>query len=220
MTYEDENIDKSHDTSHILPPLSFNIPKAATQVLIGDSNLRKVDRKRLDPDGKTFVRSIGGLTILKATGMLHHTESREDITNVCVHVGTNDIDQGKSQNEIIKDTRLLISELKKTFPSANIGLTGMLPQKGIPSKRILELNQRLENLIKDENLVFLWDKQDFFGKDSFPTHLFEKDKYHMNERGVGVLLRRIKKIITTSEQSDTQRNKIDKAKNTLSLPKK
>ena len=60
---------------------------------------------------------------------------------------------------------------------------------------IIDFNYRLKTLSETENFYFLWNVGDFLAREGFPSHLFVKDKYHLNARGLGVLLRGFRSVI-------------------------
>ena len=77
--------------SRQVPP-SLRLPKEGSlaALLIGDSNLRHVDRRRLDQNGKIHVRTVGGATAGDFSASLTNQSPREDTSHVIVHTGTND----------------------------------------------------------------------------------------------------------------------------------
>ena len=168
---------------------SLRLPRNTKHVLLGDSNLRKVEKKRLDPSGKTFIKSIGGLTIQNTVEILNATYPCRYVESVTVHVGTNDVAKGSSDCNISSDTMMMIDKLKIVFPNARIFISGILPQKGKLLVNIVKLNERLLALCNSANVIFIWNKHDFLAKDKFPSHLFVRDKYHLSQTGLGVLLR-------------------------------
>ena len=198
-------------TSH--PPSGFRIPKTATKIIIGDSNLKHIDRKRLDPSGKTHVRSIGGLTAVKITDKLSNTQPKADVTTVIIHVGTNDIDSGSAPTQLVEDITAMCATVKSTFPSAKIHLSGILPQKGVRTNDIIDFNYRLKTLSETKNFSFLWNVGDFLAREGFPSHLFAKDKYHLNARGLGVLLRGFKLVIRNDGNLDSRATNVPQQSN-------
>ena len=60
-------------------------------LLIGDSNLRKVERRRLDRSGGTHVRTFPGATVNNVTASLSKRFPRNDVKTVIIHVGGNDM---------------------------------------------------------------------------------------------------------------------------------
>ena len=190
---EETNVKLTAPTSFHKPNSSgLRIPKKARTIVIGDSNLKKVNSKRLDQTGKTFVKSIAGLTIESLTDIISSTQTCTEITRIVAHVGTNDIDMGKSETSIMENMKTLASQIGKTFPEATLAFTGIIPQKGKKLLDISSLNDQLKHYFNELGIDFIFQKRDFFARNAFPSHLFNKDKYHLNERGIGVLLREIK----------------------------
>ena len=70
----------------------LRLPQEAVHtLLIGDSNLRKVDRRGLDRSGGTHVRTFPGATVSGMTASLSKRSPRDDVRTVVMHVGGNDM---------------------------------------------------------------------------------------------------------------------------------
>ena len=158
--------------------------------------MKRVDRKRLDPKGNTYVRTYRGLTIQKSIDIIGGAQSHRGIKSVTVHVGTNDLSSGSSDDEICTGIGLVLDKLKDVFVSADIFISGLLPQKGILLERVTLLNEALRGVCRDRGATLIWDRHSFLAKDHFPSHLFSSDKLHLNEKGIGILLRGIKAAIS------------------------
>ena len=191
-------------------PLLRPLPNTK-HVVLGDSNLKKVDRKRFDPSGTTYIKSVGGLTISQATEIIEGTQQYSSIETVTVHVGTNDLANGHSDDEIIDNINLMISKLRAVFPNASVFISGILPQKGTLLGRIVKLNGKLLDICHENAATLISDRKQFLAKDNFPSHLFTKDKLHLNEKGLGVLLRGFKYALREVQKRGEVRD--------LSLPK-
>ena len=76
--------------SRQVPP-SLRLPKESSlaALLIGDSNLRHVDRRRLDQNGQIHVRTVGITTAGDFSASLTNQLPREDTSHVIIHIGTN-----------------------------------------------------------------------------------------------------------------------------------
>ena len=195
----------SNPTFPNTPLLRLPPEGSATTLIIGDSNTKKVDPHRFDRSGKTAIRSVPGLTIDKLSTVLDATQPRPDIQNVVCHVGTNNLSIQKDLNTaIIQKMSTLIQSLKSAFPEANIGITGLIPRKGILLKSILALNQSLASLCVSKGVSLIGDKSMFLATiESFPRHLFLGDKVHLNEKGVGVLVTSIKSYLSPNRKVRT-----------------
>ena len=77
---------------------------------------------------------------------------------------------------------------------ATIGFTGLIPRKGIQLNTILGMNRSIESLCIRKGVSLIGDKSMFFSNtNSFPHYLFEGNKIHLNEKGVGVLVASMKR---------------------------
>ena len=139
------------------------------------------------------MKSVGGLTLQTTIDILSVTYPCRYVESVTVHVGTNDVAKGRSDSEISKDTMTMLDKLRVVYPNARLFISGILPQKGKRLVHIVTLNERLLALCKEAGVVFIYNKEDFLAKDSFPSHLFMRDKYHLSQTGLGILLRGIRK---------------------------
>ena len=205
---------KEKRTSKTAPPLqskppSLRIPPKTTHVLIGDSNLQKVNKWGLDQSGCTFVKTFRGLTIENSINILGSTKVYKHIQNVTVHVGTNDLSNGCTDDEICQDMEILIDRLKYNFPDAKICISGILPQKKKRLSNIVKLNEKLLAVCERSGALLIYSKQQFLAKEKFPSHLFSTNKYHLNDTGVRVLIRGFINAFNTIQASGADVPSID-----------
>ncbi len=71
-------------------PVKNGLKEGSLAALIGDSNLRHVDKRKLDQNGKIHVRTVGDATTGYFSASLTNQSPREDTSHVIVHIGTND----------------------------------------------------------------------------------------------------------------------------------
>ena len=70
----------------------LRLPQETVRTLLtGDSNLRKVDRRRLYRSVGTHVRTFPGATVSGTTASLSKRSPRDDVRTVVMHVGGNDM---------------------------------------------------------------------------------------------------------------------------------
>ena len=168
---------------------------SVSTLIVGDSNLRKIGKRRFDRSGQTHVLTLPGLTTNKLTSILDKQKTRSDVKHVICHVGTNDLSELKANNKALLDNySLLIDSIKRAFPMATIGLTGLIPRKGIQLQTVLGMNKTIQSLCQRKGVTLIGDKTMFFSNtNSFPHYLFQGDKVHLNEKGVGVLVASMKR---------------------------
>ena len=71
----------------------FKIPRSGSiqNFVIGDSNHRTIDRKRLDRTGKTHVPTMPGARVPDFTASHRAYALRDDVKRIILHVGGNDV---------------------------------------------------------------------------------------------------------------------------------
>ena len=111
-----QNIDSEHPST------------PACTLVIGDSNLRHLKPRRMDPLGQTSVRTLPGITINKLCSKLKDGEVQGHFSKVIMHVGTNDVRNFRSATEIVQDMRELIKQCRRTLNCSSIAVTEILPQ--------------------------------------------------------------------------------------------
>ena len=72
------------------PSLRLSKEGSLAALLTGDSNMRHVDRRKLDQNGKIHVGTVGGATAGDFSANLTNQSPREDTSHVIVHIGSSD----------------------------------------------------------------------------------------------------------------------------------
>lgn len=120
-------------------------------------------------------------------------------------IGTNDIDQKLSIDDIVSHIKEIIEEIQKNRPYAEIYLESIYPvdeERPAASNRtneeIVEINQELEKYCKDENITYI----DLFSLlvDSESSEVkikneYTKDGLHISDEGYEVITEEIMKYI-------------------------
>ena len=111
------------------PKLKIRIPRSCSihNFVISDSNLRTIDRKRLDWTGKTHVRTMPGARVPDVTASLRACAVCDDLRWIILHVGGNDIHKQYSAEDLETDLKELVAEVTRVFPKAEVGITALLP---------------------------------------------------------------------------------------------
>ncbi|WP_419587515.1 SGNH/GDSL hydrolase family protein, partial [Thiolapillus sp.] len=124
-------------------------------LLIGDSNLRKVERRRLDRSGGTHVRTFPGATVNDVTASLSKCSPRNDVKTVIIHVGGNDMKTDIDPPTLKSQYKQCIIQLKHAFPQARVLFTDIPPRKKTPSEALHGCNECLCNLCEEETIGFI-----------------------------------------------------------------
>ena len=154
-------------------------------LLIGDSNLKKVERRRLDRGGGTHVRTFPGATVNDVTASLSKCSPRNDVKTVIIHVGGNDMKTDVDPPTLKSQYKECIIQLKHAFPQALVLFTGIPPRKKTPSKALHGCNECLCNLCEEKTIGFIPLFSDLQkAEKSLFAKYFDSDGIHLNERGV------------------------------------
>ena len=175
---------------------TLRLAPAATRLVIGDSNLKDINRRRLNADGDIQVCTMRGARIETLQQVFSAMQPTSAIKRVVLHVGTNNI-AGRQADTI--DTCLLkysdlLDAVSKKLPAATIAVSALPPLKPwMRSKTARQLNADLKDLCVKKSAVFLshnalW-ATDNDGK-LYPRVL--KDLVHLSRIGLGMLLRETK----------------------------
>ena len=143
--------------SRQVPP-SLRLPKEGSlaALLIGDSNLRHVDRRRLNQNRKIHVRTVGEATAGDFSASLTNQSPREDTRHVIVHIGTNDCSDTNHDKQLVTVSFLaLAKQLVRVFPKAVIAFTSILPLNSRYTQALENTSQMLSNMCSSYGFVYL-----------------------------------------------------------------
>ena len=204
-----EPCDASLDTSSHSHTL--RIPVSAQQLIIGDSNLRYVNTKRLDPKKNTSVKTFHGATISSLTGILQSASPMTSLKKVVIHVGSNDAISSKSSQRSQKhmnieaDYNKLISTAQTAFPNAEIALSAIPPQKPWGNNRVCEsMNVVLSKECNKLGVCFIAHNPLWSKKDNKLNPRILRDKIHLSQTGLGLFLREIKIFLNISNFNEAR----------------
>ena len=206
-------LDNDHDAIHQSQRYSLRLQnKSCRNVLLGDSNLKNVDKIRLDKTKATEIRTYRGASIKKLTEYVSSSQSYPEVKKVSLSVGSVDCSRRLVDAEyIIHDYSNLLSAVQKTFPSAQVGIVS-IPPNGNPQacQYISKVNNALKKLAERGNHVFchadaLWLHVGNDGRTD--SGFLERDKIHLTLRGLGLHLRPITSFFFGDRQRNLQINK-------------
>ena len=82
-------------------PLStpaIRLPHSCSKLIIGDSNLKNVARRRVDSTGNTNVRTLRGATVAQLTNIISTGACYPRVEQVVIAIGTNDCAGNNNNN--------------------------------------------------------------------------------------------------------------------------
>ena len=180
---------------------ALRLPKEGrlSALLIGDSNLRHVDRKRLDTRGNLHVRTVGGDTAGDIAACLLNQSSRADTEHVVVHIGTNDCSRDGDYNKqlVMVSFQALAKQLVRVLPKAAVAFTSILPKRSGHTLATEEANKMLKDMCSSCCFELLHHPLLGNSTRSLQKQLYT-DEVHLNQRGLATLLRSIIAFLSRS----------------------
>src|SRR5205085_8290508 len=139
------------------------------------------------PGAKAANRGISGDT---TRGMLHRL--KEDVidldpTGVVMLMGTNDLADGATTDQIVGNIKLILLQLKAKNPALPVILCTVFPShptKERPPEKVKQLNEALLAAVKGDSVVTVVDTWSMFADadGNSPKDLFP-DLLHLNDAG-------------------------------------
>ena len=182
------------------PKFKIHIPRSGSihNFVIGDSksNLRTIDRKRLDRTGKAHVRTMPGARVPDVTASLRACALRDDVRRVILHVGGSDVHRLYSAQDLETDFKELVAEVTLVFPKAEVGITALLPRKPVPLSVTKHLNSVLRQVCVKGNVSFIFEVDFVDHKVNKPMRpLYSTDLVHLNMKGLSLWLRKVRAFL-------------------------
>ena len=176
---------------------SIRISHACKNLLIGDSNMKNVIRRRLDHTGSTEIRTFRGATVKTLTSIFEKNQHPlPQVEKVIICVGTNDCSrQSVDGQRILDDMHKLIVTTKKVFCSAEICIMAIPPQRNPAVNRyIFKVNKGLKNEAIKQGITFkachsLWHYH--VAADGVVDDGILHDKVHLSSFGLSLLLKQV-----------------------------
>lgn len=163
-------------------------PPAGAILLAGDSQFYRWRTLSDDLPGYTIVNR--GIDSLQSPDLLHYLDRlvlRYKPRLIVLHVGGNDVHQGRSAQQVLADFKTLVSRVRAALPTVPIAFTSITPSPGRWSEA--DVRREANRLVKaytatEPHLHFidLWDA--FLGPDGKPrADLYGEDQIHPNHDG-------------------------------------
>lgn len=175
-------------------------------VFIGDSitDLYHLDDYYSDLDKATYNRGIAGDT---TTGVINRLKvSLYDLepSEVVLMIGINDINLGRSKDEILKNYKTILDGIKSNLPKAKVFTMSILPLNDLlagavnveqTNEKVGEINIQIEKLASERSMVYL--DLNSLVKDSNGKLIstYTDDGIHLNANGFAVWTSLIKPLL-------------------------
>jgi len=163
-------------------------PPSAPIVFTGSSSVRMWEGLAADFPGKPVInRGFGGSQLRDA---VHHADQvalRYRPRMILVYAGDNDIDAGRSPEQVLQDFRAFVARVRRELPRTTIGYLAIKPSPARAEQ--LARQQQANALVRAEaarlpRVVFIDVATPMLGADGQPRpDLFLEDRLHMNRAG-------------------------------------
>lgn len=164
-------------------------------VMVGDSLSLWFPSQLLPGDRTWLNQGISGETSSGLLKRLYLFDSTRPET-IFVMIGINDLIHGVDSQEVIKNQKIIIRQLRYIHPGTQIVIQSILPHSGesatwegrdyllqLPNSRIRRINRSLKALADAEGAFFLNLHPLFTDSQGFLRSDFSTDGLHLNENG-------------------------------------
>jgi hypothetical protein len=176
------------------------MPTVATKLIIGDSNLKHINMKRLNAEREIQVLTMSGARINTVQQAFAATDRTRSIKKVVLHAGTNNI-AGRHSDTIeqcIEEYKVLLDTVRDKMPDAKIAVSSIPPLKPWGKSKVAHaLNMELMDLCRAKKAVFLpHDELWLLDEDGLLNPRILRDRVHLSPAGLGLFLRDTKEFLT------------------------
>lgn len=174
-------------------------------LFLGDSITELYDLDKYFPDMNVVNSGISGNQTKNILDNMKERAYRYNPSKVFLLIGTNDIQAGVSEDEIIDNIEKILENLQENRPYAKLYLEAIYPvdedKKGSQTRtneEIQSINQSLEEYCKKEKITFIDTYDLLLDADSEEDRLhddYTKDGLHLTDEGYEVITKELMKYI-------------------------
>ncbi|XP_069125384.1 uncharacterized protein [Argopecten irradians] len=164
---------------------------AKSTLLVGSSILRLVERKKLQLN--MDVRTYRGASINTVREKLQ-TMPLTDYSRVIIHVGGDDVSNGRGEQDIHDDFIQLTSYIKSSNPDIQVIYVAITPRTDCD---IIPTNRCLQDMCSECRIHFIPSYSVFVDQDNFQRNgLYSRDGIHLTKYGTAIFLKNIDKYLS------------------------
>ena len=168
-----------------------NPPPTDAVLFIGSSSIRLWKTLAQDfPEHKVINRGFGGSQIEDSVYFFNRIVKPYEPKMIVMYSGGNDINAGKTPEQVFADFTNFVATTHKTFPKMKIAYISIAPNPARWSQieRVKAANQMIEDFAKKDSKVEYIDTfSAMLGEDGKPKpDIFLKDNLHMNAKGYAI----------------------------------
>jgi lysophospholipase L1-like esterase len=178
------DIRKFEEADRIAPP-----PKGGIE-FVGSSSIRLWTTLAQDfPDKPVFNRGFGGSQLADSVHYADRIIVPYAPKQVMIYAGSNDINAGKTPEEVYGDFVALVMKIRKELPQTKIAFIAVAPNPARWSQvdRVREVNRLVAAYCKKHDLTFIDTFSLMLGEDGqAKPDIFVADRLHMNAKGYAI----------------------------------
>ena len=178
-------------------------------VFFGDSITQEYNVKEFYDNFNVVNSGISGNQTIDLLTQIEARLYDYNPSKVIILIGINDINKGKSDNEILNNLKQIIKGIKKTRKNAyiyiqsiypvnrNLGerTTEMLDNEDLNNKRVKGLNKKIKNLCKKESIPYINVYDSLCDEEGNLKDIYTKDGVHLTDLGYYKVTKTLKKHI-------------------------
>lgn len=157
-------------------------------VFVGSSSIRLWSTLAEDfPHHRVLNRGFGGSQIADSVRYADRIVIPYAPRMVVLYAGGNDINKGKTPEQVFADFRAFFSKIRTALPEADIACISIAgnPKRWEQVEQVKELNGAISGFLKEQPRAHFIDVfPRMLGADGLPLpHIFREDRLHMNAEG-------------------------------------
>ena len=165
-----------------------NLPPGDATLFIGSSSIRLWKTLAQDfPNLRVINRGFGGSQIIDSVNYADRIVIPYRPRRIVFYAGGNDINAGKTPQQVIADFQLFVAKVHAALPRTPIAYISIAPNpaRWAQVEKVREANRLIEDFTKrNKHLSFINVFPHMLGSDGVPRpEIFVADRLHMNERG-------------------------------------
>lgn len=173
-------------------------------LFLGDSITEFYDLDKHFPDMPVVNSGIISNTTEDILNDMKNRVYNYNPSKVFLLIGTNDLRDDKSVDEIVTNIKKIIEEIKENRKEAEIYLESIYPvnekvnKKGVEGRKnedIKEINKQIEEYAKNENITFINIYDKLVDNEGLLNEDYTTDGLHINDNGYDVITKELKKYL-------------------------
>lgn len=180
-------------------------------LFLGDSITAQYDVMKYFPGYSVVNSGIGGNTTDDILENMYERVYRYNPSTVFLMIGTNDVNHGKSSEEVFDNIKKIINLIQSNLPQARIFIESITPSRGDwgetdNNEKREDINNLLKNEYKDSEVVYIDLYSIVKEKNSNKIqNKYTKDGLHLNEAAYEQISKELKKHMVNIEEKDAKK---------------